>query len=83
MYDSEEWDSGFKNVITRLQSLTGCLQVLQKPEQLNNYCDWTVGLTGKSRFDFRHSKMPKLNVELRSKHFVQLKFPDFNFLGAS
>jgi hypothetical protein len=78
---TEEWDSDFKNVITRPQSLTGCLQVLQKPEQLGNYCDWTVGLTGKSGFDFRHShffffsKMPKLNVELRS-----YTLPKSNFL---
>jgi len=54
MCDDEKWDSGFKNVMTRFQSLMGCLLILQQPGKLSHCCDWTVDLTGKSGFDFRH-----------------------------
>jgi len=40
--------------MTMVQSLTGCLQTLHQKGQLSHYFNWTVDLTGKSRFDFWH-----------------------------
>ena len=73
MCDGEEWDSGFKNVMTRFQSLKGLLTNTTTDGSTQPLLWLDCGLNRKIgvRFStqnmfFLFSRTPKLNVELRS-----------------